>query len=274
MASFTIATSVFLGAVPPLYVVWLMALKSLITSGDIPALAVRGNVIFLLATAFGLVFLLRELLKRTSVALIAASLFVVRFDMLDISLSGNEPFLFCALVLWSFYFLSKKKFLLSGTLAGLSIMARPEGAFCALLVGLVWLLFSRKKMAAFLASVMLPGLIWTAFAFAYYGTPIYHSLIAKMSPVYPLPPGFAMGAVFYRLKLWTTGSREGAYVAGMTGVVALCGFLFQRRAHECTWFVIPCFTGKHTPIEIMRLAGSVKNHPADRRACPGAGWDL
>lgn len=231
------------GSSTPLYLAWLAVLKTLLSSVEIPALAVRGNVVFFLATAFGFVFLIRKLLGWTAAAAVAGGLFLLRYDMLAISLGGNEAFLFCALVVWSFYLVMKGRYVASGLLAGLSIMARPEGVFCALLVGVVWLLYDRKKPAAFVACILTPGLIWTVFAFAYYGTPIYHSLIAKSRPLYPFPPGLALRFILGRLTLWTAGPTGRLYEAGIVMVAAAAGFVFGRRAHRTTWFIIPAFTG-------------------------------
>lgn len=231
------------GSSTPLYLAWLAALKALLSSVEIPTLAVRGNVLFFLATAFGFVFLLRKLLGWTTAGAVAAGLFLLRYDMLAISLGGNETFLFCALAVWSFYLVMEKRYAAAGALAGLSVMARPEGVFCALLVGLVWLLYDRKKPVAFGACILAPGLLWTVFAFAYYGTPVYHSLIAKSRPLYPFPPGFALRYILDRLTLWTAGPRGSVYELAVVLVGASAGFIFARRTHRTTWFVIPAFTG-------------------------------
>lgn len=231
------------GSSTPLYMAWLAVLKALLSSVELPTLAVRGNVLFFLATAFGFVFLLRKLLGWTAAAAVATVLFVLRYDMLAVSLGGNEAFLFCALVVWSFYLVMEGRYVASGALAGLSVMARPEGVFCALLVGLVWLLYDRKKPVAFVTCVLAPGFVWTVFAFAYYGTPVYHSLIAKARPLYPFPPGFALRYILGRLTLWTAGPRGSVYELAVVLVVASAGFVFARRVHRTTWFVIPAFTG-------------------------------
>lgn len=231
------------GSSTPLYTAWLIILKTIFRSVEIPVLAVRGNVIFFLATGFGLLFLIRKYLGWTIPAALAASLFLLRYDMLAVSMGGIEAFLFCSLVVWSFYFLSTEKCLLAGTLAGLSIMARPEGVFCALLVGLVWLMYDRKKAVIFVPVTVTPGLIWTVFAFAYYGTPIYHSIVAKSRPLYPFPPWFALKYIHANLVSWSSYNAGKMFdvMAWMNPAIALAGLFLRRSSHRTTWFVIPGF---------------------------------
>jgi len=228
------------GSTSPLYMVWLVFLKILFPFNEIPMLAIRGNVIFYLGSALGFLFLFQKLLGLWAPSAVAASLFLLRTDILRISMGGNETFLFCGFVLWAFYLLMNEHYVLSGMLAGLSIMTRPEGIFCALVVGLVWLLHNRKKPISFLAAIVAPGLIWTVFAFAYYGTPIYHCLIAKSRPIYPLPPGHAFHNLFLAMASWTPGAKV-IDVSRAILFLALAGFIIRRTPDRKTWFVIPVF---------------------------------
>jgi hypothetical protein len=240
------------GSSTPLYLAWLVLLKALAPSAEIPALAARGNIVFYLVAGLGALFLVRSLLssqfhlrwgKVDAVGAITATLVLIRFDMLTISTGANEMFMFAALVLWAFSFLISQQYVLSGLLAGLSIMARPEGIFCAFLCGLIWLLHNRRKPILFALSLGGPGLIWTCFAFVYYGTPIYHSLIAKSQPLYPFPPGFAFNYIVGRLAFWTVGSDRGTYGIWIIMAAAVAGFVFQRRNCPPAWFVVPSFAG-------------------------------
>lgn len=229
------------GSTTPLFVVWLIILKALFVFAEIPTLAVRGNVLFFLTTACGFLFLFHKYLGWAVAALLCSGLFLIRPDMLAISLGGTETFLFCSLVLWSFYFSIKGKFLLSGTLAGLSIVTRPEGLFCALVIGLGWLLYDRRKPAAFIMSLVVPGLIWTSFAFAYFGTPIYHSLIAKSRPLYSLPAGFALQKILNKLAFWTSGRSDNMVVLAVAMVCSLAGLLFYKNNERKMRFAFPVF---------------------------------
>ncbi|GAB4343352.1 MAG: hypothetical protein Kow0099_21680 [Candidatus Abyssubacteria bacterium] len=231
------------GSTTPLYVAWLIFLKTLLRDVEIPLLAIRGNIVFLLATAAGCVLLVRTLLGSVAAGALAGGLVLLRLDMLRVSLGGNETFLFCALVVFSFYFLFSGRYILAGALAGLSIMARPEGVFCALLVGLVWMLGDRKRPIPFIASVVLPGVVWTVCATAYYGTPIYHSLIAKSRPLYPLPPGHALHRIVEKMSAGTAGFFGGKVWLGALALVAAAGFALRKSSERKSWFVIPLFLG-------------------------------
>ncbi len=231
------------GSTTPLYIAWLIFLKSLLPFVEIPSLAVRGNVVFFVGSGIGFLFLFRRLLGSWAVSAVAAGLFVLQFDMLIISMGGNEPFLLCCLILWAFYFLLCEKYLLAGSCAGLSIMARPEGIVCAGVVGLVWLLHDRKKPIRFLSSMAIPGLVWTVFGFAYYGTPIYHSLIAKTRPVYPLPRGFAFRSFVGAMTAWSPGAGYGRIVVWLIVLLACVGLVIRKGDHRKTWYVFPLFLG-------------------------------
>ncbi|RJP66363.1 MAG: hypothetical protein C4532_16250 [Candidatus Abyssobacteria bacterium SURF_17] len=229
------------GSSTPIYIVWLSFLKALMPNVEIPALAVKFNIILFLATAFGFLFLFRKTLESVTAGALAAGLFLLRSDMVTVSLGGNETFLFCAFVLFSFFCLMSERYILAGALAGLSIMTRPEGVFCALLVGFVWMLHDRKRPIPFLASVILPGAVWTAFATVYYGTPIYHSLIAKSRPLYPLPPGYALEYILERMTFWTAGPLGKMYELGVVVLAAAVGLILRKPPDRKTWFVIPLF---------------------------------
>ncbi len=238
------------GSTTPLYMGWLVVLKVVLPDIEIPSLAIRGNVIFYCAAAVGLLFLFRKLLGSAAVGALAASLFLLRHDMMTVSLGGNETFLFCALVLFSFLFLMSGRYILASALAGLSIMARPEGIFCALPVGLVWLLHDRKKPLPFLAAGMLPGVVWTAFATVYYGTPVYHSLIAKSRPLYPLPPGYAIQYILEKMAYGISSPPGGRFWLGVATLAAAAGLALRKPPERKTWFVIPLF-----PLLILSFYG-------------------
>lgn len=231
------------GSTTPLYIVWLIFLKALLPFVEIPSLAVRGNIIFYIGSGFGFLFLFRRLLGSWGLSAIAAGLFLLQFDMLIISMGGNEPFLLCFLILWAFCFLLNEKYILAGLFAGLSIMARPEGIFCAVVVGLVWLLNDRKKLVRLFAAMVTPGLVWTVFGFAYYGTPIYHSLIAKARPVYPLPRGFAFRSLMGAMAAWTPGAGYENVMLWVVLLLACAGLVIRKGGHRKTWYVTPLFLG-------------------------------
>ncbi len=195
------------GVSTPLYLAALIAARAVVRAVPTPDLAVRLNALFYIAAGLGLfAFLRRTLGSRTAPAAALAGLFLLRDDMLRASTGGMESFLFAALLLWCLWALARGRIALAGLLAGLSILARPEGAVAIALAAGVWLLTGRRRAAAFLAGLILPGLAWVVFGFAYYGTPVYHSLIAKARPLYPLPFGYGFFRALRELEFRALGN--------------------------------------------------------------------
>jgi hypothetical protein len=194
------------GASNPLYLFWLALVGSESRAIPIPNLAVRLNFLFWLAAAVGMMFLLRRLVRSSALSALIAGLLFMRNDLLYGSLGGMESFLFLALLVWSVWALSARRFTLSALLAGLSVMARPEGVLLAGVVLLAWLVSSRRRPLPFLAALLVPAVAWAVFATAYFGSPIYQSIIAKARPLYPLPPGHALVGITRHLEVWATSS--------------------------------------------------------------------
>lgn len=194
------------GVSTPLYLAFLTALKSAARAVPTPDLAVRVNFLFCLAAGVGLLFLLRRVLGRTAPAALLAGLFLLRDDMLRASTGGMESFLFTALLLWCLWALADKRIVLAGLLAGLSILARPEGVVAIAATGAVWLATGRRRTLPFLSGLLLPGIAWLVFGFAVYGTPVYHSLIAKSRPLYPLPFGYGFFRALRELEFRVLGN--------------------------------------------------------------------
>jgi hypothetical protein len=70
---------------------------------------------------------------------------------------------------------------------------------------------------------------------------VYHSLVAKSQPLYPLPPGYAFHRMAQRLAFWTVGRSDGIYAMWIIVAAGLAGFILRKRAHPQTWFVVPSF---------------------------------
>jgi arabinofuranosyltransferase len=191
------------GSSTPLYVVWLAGIHSVARSVPTPDLAVRANFIFYALTISGVFFLLTGLGSSTTLAALLAGLLAMRQSLLQASLAGMETFLFTGLLVWSLWALVTRRFRLSAWLAGFSLLARPEGVLMVILFFTTWLLERRKGRE--LVGLFLPGLAWVAFATPYFGTPIYHSILAKSRPLYPLPPGQALVTLITWLVSWTVG---------------------------------------------------------------------
>jgi hypothetical protein len=194
------------GASTPLYVAGLALAKTVLRSTPTPDLAVRLNFIAYLAAGLGLFLLLRRLTGQRALAAVLAALFILRDDMLRVSTGGMETFAFVALMLWSLWALVGRRFVVSSILAGVSVLARLEGVLLCAIVLVGWLVADRKKALPVLAGLLLPGLAWVVFGFAYYGTPVYHSIVAKSRPLYLLPFGNALGRFFQATEYRVLGN--------------------------------------------------------------------
>jgi hypothetical protein len=183
------------GASCPLYVAGLAALKTVLRAVPVPDLAVRANFLPWLFAGFGLFLLLRRLLRRDWAAALIAATFIIRDDLLRASTGGMESSIFVALLVWALWALAEERFATAAILAGLSVPVRLEGTLLCAVVLVAWLVQSRRRALPLLLALVVPGLAWIVFGFAYYGTPVYHSIIAKSRPLYPLPFGHALRTI-------------------------------------------------------------------------------
>jgi hypothetical protein len=190
----------------PLYLAVLVVLKGILGFIPLPELAVRANFLPWLLAGVGMFFLLRRLIQCDWAAALVAAAFVVRDDLLRASTGGMESSLFVALMLWALWALAEERFLVAAALAGLSAPVRVEGALLCLLVGVVWLCLNRRRPATFILVLAAPSLVWTIFGLSWYGTPIYHSIVAKSRPLYPLPIGHALRNILFELDYRTLGN--------------------------------------------------------------------
>ena len=191
------------GSTTPLYVLWLIPLKAVFSRVDLPILAVRVNALFHLLSALALVGLSYRLMGHWAPALCVGGLLALSPEMLNVSAGGMETFLFIALAVGALWALSYDRCRLAAALAGLSLLARPEGAFVIGAWGLFWLLRRGKRDWLALGLVVGPPVAWAVFATLYYGTPVPHSLIAKSAPLYVLPRGDAAAYVMAQLSRWS-----------------------------------------------------------------------
>ncbi len=203
------------GASCPLYVAGLALAKLVLRSVPTPNLAVRLNFLPWLLVGVGLFLLLRRLLEQDLVAALFAAFFLVRDDLLRISTGGMESSFFAALLVWALWALVRHRFRLAAWLAGISVLVRLEGVLLLLVVFGAWLVLDRQRPLGVLLGLLLPGLAWTVFGFAYYGTPVYHSIIAKAKPLYPLPPAHAFLAILREFDARILGNLQPYKADGM-----------------------------------------------------------
>ena len=205
------------GSSSPLYCLWLALLKR-VTGADTPGLSIRGNLVFFLAGALAIGGAVRAMTGRTEVALAVAALCAVHPATLAISSGGMGTSLFVALVAAALWGCASGRFGWAALFGGLSVIARPEGSLVILVVILARLFEARDgrpppaslwRVAALLAA---PAAAWGLFATFAYGTPIPHSIVAKLAPLYPLSPGNALLKIMRWFGRWTVpvGLREPA----------------------------------------------------------------
>jgi len=227
------------GSTTPLYVLWLILLKASFPAVALPTLAVRANALFHLLSAIALVGMSYHLLGRWLPALCLGSLLALSPEMLNVSAGGMETFLFIALAIGAFWALAYQRSRLAAILAGLSLLARPEGAFVVGIWGLSWLLRKGRRdwLAPLLVAWPLAG--WVIFATPYYGTPVPHSLIAKSAPLYVLPRGEAAAYIMAQLSRWgwlqrpmAFAPRPGALVTFVILALSLHGLSVSPGARQ------------------------------------------
>ena len=205
------------GSSTPLYVAWLAGLRAVARSVPTPELAVRANFIFYALTVVGVYLLLAALGGSSTLSALLAGLLGLNPELLRASLGGMETFLFTSLLVWSLWAIMSRRFRLGAWLAGLSVLARPEGILVVVVVLLSLLTSGQARRG--LVGLLLPGAIWIVFATAYFGTPIYHSILAKSRPLYPLPIGKALRKLLDELAIWTAGGR--AWLSSAASAICL-----------------------------------------------------
>ncbi|MHB1293931.1 MAG: hypothetical protein ACYC4R_02940 [Anaerolineae bacterium] len=193
------------GSSTPLYTLWLLLLRFLLPAADLPTLAVRTNLIWYCAAPIALGLLLYRLTNHRTLALAAGAIAASNGQLLDISLSGMESFLFAALLLGTLAAMAYDRVHLSAALVGLAAVTRPEGLLVGAVWGIWWVARHRKQFsAAFIA--VLPLVCWVVFATLYYGTPIPHSVVAKNAPLYLISTRDAALSVLVLVAQWMAPS--------------------------------------------------------------------
>ncbi len=243
------------GSTTPLYLLWLILIRGLAPGAPLPELAVRGNALWHVASAILAAALIARLHGRRIPALLLGGLYALHPEMLYISANGMESFLFLTLILACFLALAHQKLALAGALAGLSLVTRPEGAFALAVWGVCWLAWAKPRSwrglnwGALGAALAAPAL-WTVLATAYYGSPIPHSIIAKLQPVYLIPPGWAGATIAGRIWEWAAAPLasslpQGVYrlLAGLLLLGGALGLAATERARRLAGWALPTFYG-------------------------------
>lgn len=197
------------GFTSPLYVFWLAGLHLVFSGIDLPTVAVRANVIFVLAAGVGTLLLMHRYTGDVRVASLAACVLLVHPSLLSISAGGMESMLFLSLLLFALLALTSTRSALAGGLIGLAFLARPEAVLLLPLALFRYRRAPRELLLMLLAAGVIAG-AWLAFAAAYYHSILPLPIIAKNRPLYPLPPGHALGVIFGYLGPALLGQLPGA----------------------------------------------------------------
>jgi hypothetical protein len=205
------------GATSPLYTLWIAAGRLLMSETTASVISVRGNLIFYLLTAWLLVRTVSRLTGSRRLGTAAGILFAVNPAMIALSSGGKEMFLFTALALGSLEAAGRGRFPLAAGLVSLGLLARPEAVLAGLIVLGLWVRAGRPRPAATALWLAVPAGIWAVFAIQRFGHLLPQPLIAKLLPVYPVPPGNALLSIARWLGDWSApaGFPEGSGVRNL-----------------------------------------------------------
>ena len=166
----------------------------------------------------------------------AALLLYPTFPLLVATVGSETPF-YLALCLGGFAFYAKGRYWLAALCVGLAVLARPDGALVALLLAIDFI--NRRPTHIPWGAVILFYLItlsWVLFAWAYFGSPVPVTLLAKQRQgAMAISQQFAAGFLTI-----LGGYSSWNYV--LEGALALLGLVYsllRRRA----WILFFAWTG-------------------------------
>lgn len=220
------------------YLFWLALLQTIAPTVPLPELAVRGNLVPFAAAGAAAFLLVLRITGSRAVAAVAAAAILANPAMLAVSVGGMESFLFVAFVLFCCLAAARDRPLWAGALAALAVLTRLEGiVLLPVLIFAFWR--ARASLARAAAAFAVPTAGWLAFALAYYGTVVPLPVLAKIKPLYPLAPGWALMTLLSNLEtglastlLWQSRQLRTVLVID---VLAACSVLcvlhapFRRR---------------------------------------------
>lgn len=170
---------------------------------------------------------------------------------------GMETAFFTMLVTAALYYNARGHIPLMLAIASLAALTRPEGFILLFIVCLYRLFISAKRMlkCSFIpASLILP---WIIFAWKYFGTPVPHSIPAKLAlyanfgtmtifdnVIFLLglhhPMGIALSLFcFIGIVYLFAANRYG--MCEMVWIVALVDFLAISKTHLFLWYITPMY---------------------------------
>ncbi len=192
------------GSSTPLYVVWLVGLKSVAGTFSLPVLSVRFNFLPFIALVLGTAALCRSLTGRTSFGAVAAVYVACHPDIIGASIAGMESVMFLAFLVWAYVYVCRGRVYVAAVLLGAATLCRLEGVV-AMLALCVWMLWQQRQSLLRVCLIYSAvGAIWVLPAIVYFGTAVPHSVIAKSAPLYPVAAGFAAAAILEHVTQWMT----------------------------------------------------------------------
>ncbi|MBI4329594.1 MAG: hypothetical protein HY685_06990 [Chloroflexi bacterium] len=166
-----------LGTSAPLYVLLLSALGK----AGLPIIETGKTLNILADVGTGaLIFLILRTVVGPWAALVPVTLFVLSNHFIVWSTSGMETSLYTLLGMVSIYLYTQQRYGLMAVALALTVWMRVDGAFLAAILSIAVLFrtgLSGLKYPALSALVILP---WIVFAVVYFGTPLPHTMFAKL----------------------------------------------------------------------------------------------
>lgn len=257
-----------LGTTTPAYALLLASLSAFTRFDDYPRLALFLNALFDTLTFCLLTRLVGRLSGHRALGLVAAGLYALDGYALDFSTGGMETSFYVAAILLTLILFFENRPQLAAAGAGLVLLIRPDGGILALVLFAAWGWDALRQAKGWrdwpgLAYAHLPwravpgkpqpGLIfagvvapWIIFAWAYYGSPLPHSVIAKA--VWHERPAFtALSTLLVQLRAifpFSIFPLRGAESFGMEILRALfpaslcaLGLLMLHRRQRRIWVI-------------------------------------
>lgn len=187
----------------PLYGAWLALIRIIAPGEPTPLLAVRGNLLLFLLAVGAVTGLARTLSGSSPLGLLTGALFAAHPAMQALSSGGKETFLFVGLMAAAAWACAAGRFPLAALLGSLTLPARPEGVIVIGLVALAWWLGGRPRPGLFGTLLLAPAGLWVVMATLAYGSPVPNPVAAKLLPVFPVPPAYALHALVGWFGRWS-----------------------------------------------------------------------
>ena len=187
-----------LGTTTPLYTLILVGIGSVTggTNAPFPIISWLLNAI-IDSVSCVLLWQIGKIIVSNRVGIILSILWAIAPFSVTFSIGGLETSLFILLLLLTSYFFIRSHILYIWLCASLMILTRPDALIFLMPLFLLPVLFPGQRKIYQPRAILLsaiPLLLWIAFGFWYFGSPLPHSLAAK-SVAYQLPAN----AAFIRL---------------------------------------------------------------------------